>query len=257
MAEATTVHGIVLTSMPMGECDRRLSILTKEYGKVSAFAKGARRQNSALVAVSQPFTYAEFKLYMGRTSNTLVGAEKANFFMGLRNDLDAMYMGMYFCELVDYLTREGNDDSELMALLYVGLKALEKTAENADSSNEDNVMPRELVRRVFELKAISLFGEAPSVFRCAVCGGEIGAQGSFAANKHGVLCGKCAGGVRALRLSESSLYALQFVEAEKQTKLFSFKLSEAAEQEFCESVEQYMKLHVDRPMKSLEVISQL
>ena len=48
MQEYTQITGIVLKAEPIGEYDRRVVILTKEKGKISAFARGARKPNSML-----------------------------------------------------------------------------------------------------------------------------------------------------------------------------------------------------------------
>ena len=81
--------GMVLQTAPVGEYDRRVVILTKEQGKISAFARGARKPNSPLVGVVNPFTFGQFTLYAGRSSYTIQSVHVENYFSELRDDIIA------------------------------------------------------------------------------------------------------------------------------------------------------------------------
>lgn len=152
MQEYTEITGMILKAEPIGEYDKRVVILTKEKGKISAFAKGARRQGSRLLAAANPFSFGSFKLYVGRTSYNLVDADISNYFEGLRSDFEGAYYGMYFLEVMDYYTRENNEDKEMLKLLYQSLRAL-----------MHEKLSNRMVRYIFEMKAMVLNGEFPGV----------------------------------------------------------------------------------------------
>ena len=148
MREVETMMGMVIRMSPVGEMDRRLVILTRERGKITAFARGARRPGNSLMAVSRPFAFGQFSLYEGRDSYTLRSAEISNYFEALALDMEGTCYGSYFLELADYYARENMDGTGLLKLLYQSIRALLKPA-----------LKNELVQRVLELKAMVLNGE--------------------------------------------------------------------------------------------------
>ena len=107
---------MILSVAPIGEYDKRVVILTKEKGKISAFAKGARRPNGPLAGACTPCNFGKFMLYEGRNSNTLQSAEIENYFAELRTDVEAAYYAFYFLEFADFYTREANDEREMHSM---------------------------------------------------------------------------------------------------------------------------------------------
>ena len=152
MQEQIRDKGIIIKAEPIGEYDRRVVILTENRGKISAFARGARRPNSKFVASTNPFVFGNISLFAGRNSYTLTDMEAVEYFDSLRLDFDKSMYGMYFLELADYYTRENNDDRDMLKLLFVSLKALSR-----------GLIDNRLIRAIFELRAMAVNGEFPGL----------------------------------------------------------------------------------------------
>lgn len=148
MSSYVELTGIVIKSMPVGEFDRRVTIFTKERGKIYAFAKGARRVNNQMMGLARVFAYGRFRLYEGRNSYNIVGADIINYFEEISGDIESTCYGTYFLEMLDYYTKEALTDMESLKLIYCALSALIKKS-----------IPNALVRRIFELKIMAINGE--------------------------------------------------------------------------------------------------
>ena len=216
MSEPLKVTGMVLSAVPSGEYDKRCVILTKERGKITAFARGARRPNSLLLAAANPFSFGIFTVYEGRNAYTLVQAEISNYFMEVREDFTAACYGCYFMEVAEYYTRENLDGSAVVNLLYATLRALMKDS-----------LDNELIRCIFEMKAMVINGEYPYE----------------SAND--------------TSLMESTRYALGYVIQAPIQKLYTFTLKPEVFAEFRRVQDYYNRLHIDRKFKSLEILKSM
>lgn len=246
MGQSTVVTGIILYAAPLGEYDKRVVILTKETGKITAFAKGARRQNSPLIAATNPFSFGEFELYAGRNSYTLIKASIQNHFLELVNGFEGAYYGFYFMEFADYYTRENNDEVMMLKLLYQSLRALSK-----------DTIPNELVRSIFELKAITVNGEYPDVFQCQCCNREENLI-YFSAKLGGMICKDCIRQEHyGIRINDSTLYTMQFIITAPIEKLFTFAVSEVVLKELKLVMKKYMNLYIEKEFKSLPILDSI
>lgn len=150
MERIVSVMGMVMKAEPFDEYDRKVVILTKDKGKITAFARGARRAKSPLAAATNAFCFGTFKLIEYKNSYSLTEANIINYFDFMLTDLDAAIYGMYFLEIADYYTRENADDVNMLKLLYQSVAVLDKTE-----------IERDLVKAIYEIKSIMINGEYP------------------------------------------------------------------------------------------------
>ncbi|MDD3183699.1 MAG: DNA repair protein RecO [Anaerostipes sp.] len=243
MGQEVKVQGLVLQTGNIGEYDKRVVLLTKERGRISAFARGAKKPTSSYAAACQPFTFGTFTLYEGKNSFNLMWSDIDYYFEKLKTDLDLIYYASYFCELASYLTRENNDEFEILKLLYQSLRALEK-----------KTIPEDLIRYVYEIRILACYGLAMEAFACTNCG-KMDDLIYFSSRRGGILCSECREkGEQVLTIGQSTLYTIQFILSSKITKLYTFKVSDEVLVQLKKITKSYMKEHVNYQFKSLEFL---
>ena len=159
-------------------------------------------------------------------------------------------MGMYFCEVADYFTRENLDAREVLKLLYQSLRALKVPSLN-----------RVLVKTIFEFKMIAVNGEAPRLFACIGCGKKEELF-YFHDQQAGILCEDCYqnaphGGKGAVKIMGTTTYILQRILAAPIEKLYTFSVKEPVQKELEQVVKRYYSTRVDRRFQTIEFIEML
>ncbi|HTL88244.1 MAG TPA: DNA repair protein RecO [Leptolyngbya sp.] len=160
MSRTYKAIGINLKAMPLGEADRIVTILTKEFGLLRAVAMGARKQNSKLGGRSGLFVVNELMMAKGRSLDKITQAETVESYPGLARNLKKLTAGQYLAEIVLNQALSEQPQEELFYLLGEHLGRIEQCTDS-------EVLPR-LVHAVFQLLVVA--GIAPQVHQCCITG---------------------------------------------------------------------------------------
>ena len=235
MGTTVTVTGMILKAAPLKEYDRRVELLTLERGRISAFAKGARKAGSALSACTIPFTFGKFVLYEGRSSYTIQSAEIQKYFGDIAQDYDMTCYASYFAEMAQYVTRENMEAVDEMILLYTTFLAL-----------QSGKLPFSLIRIIYEMRLLMIEGQGLELFECLHCHNTDTRSVYFAAG--GLVCDKCAAKEKELAdsypfiLQKDVLYSFQYILTAPVEKLYSFLVTDEVQKE----MERFMRAYKGR-----------
>ena len=213
-----TTQGLVLRVTEYNDRDVLLTLLTRDLGRITVKARGARRKNSTLVASCQLLVLSEFTLFEYRDHYVVNDAHVTELFRGLRTDVQKLALATYMAQVVELISQEDSPSSMLQPLVLNCLHAL---------SNMN--LPEHKVKAVFELRCACLAGFTPDLSACTYCG-KVGA-GYFDIMDGCLICNACsaksASGIR-MPVSEGMIAAMQYICTCDHKKIFSFSLNDEA-----------------------------
>ncbi len=232
-------RGLVSKTVNFGEGDKILTILTEEYGKIQAMARGARRTRSKLVAGTQLFCYCDFILFKGRSWHYINQAEIINSFHKIRNELTTLSCCTYLVELANEIVQPNQRPGRLLQIL---LEALSLFAAK-------EVSP-EILLRATELKILAYAGYKPQLGYCVNC--RVNSKVNyFGPMSGGVLCADCKDvDPHSYRISQGTIRIMKLMMKWKLKKLDCLRLEEHILRELEKILKGYIVIHIDKEFRS-------
>lgn len=173
------IEGFIIKTQDYGETNKIVTIFSKKYGKFSAMARGAKKLKSRMAAVTQPFIYGEYLIYMNQKGlSTIQQGDVLDSFRLIREDIMKTAYAAYISELLDKLLDPLHPDYYIYDQFLQTMKWI---------SDDKDI---EIAMMMFELKMFEKAGFAPIVDRCVHCG-KVDQLVSFSIAEGGLLCNQC------------------------------------------------------------------
>ena len=240
-----TATGIVTREIKYGDSSRILTVITKELGKISILAGGARSNKSGLLTLTQLFTYGEFTLFQGRGKGLykINNGDVIHSFSNLRNSLEAMAYASYFCEVANRVIPEDSPDPEQMQLLLNTLYLL----------GEGKISP-EQIKGVYEFRTLAVQGFLPDFSLCSCCGKDKNLT-AFDPRENAVFCDECAKNtLQPVVPGSGVLGAISYIATADAKKVFSFHLPEQSLSYLSKLGEYCLELQLEKHLKTLDYL---
>lgn len=240
-------EAIVLRRVDFGEADRLLTLYTREFGKLKAIAKGARKPQSRKTGHVELYMRSNFLFARGRDLDIVTQAETVETYDALRVDLVRATYAAYAVELLDRFSPEEDRNPALYDLLKDVLRWLE-TAEDL-----------RLPARYYELRLLSLVGFQPQLFRCVASNREIEEQDQYlSADLGGLVCPEEKGEDPGARpVSALAVKVLRYLQTRSWDTVRVLRLKPPLQREL-EGIMHYYLTHIlERQLKSVEFLHRL
>jgi DNA repair protein RecO (recombination protein O) len=235
------LQAFVLSSSDYGESDRIVSLFTLEHGRLKGFARAARNSRKRFGPAFESFARINLQLNYKEGLSSLRSADIITLYSGIRTELEAIAHALYACEVVEFLTPEGEPLPRLYRLFTAYLERL------------DNGHIEDADRRMFEINLLNILGYRPSLDGCCRCGSDFGERGAKLQHGAELVCHFCAATGR--QISSDSLQKLNLCLATGQFGHVTF--DDEALLAVGLLLDESLTIHSVRKFKSLDFLRQI
>lgn len=239
--------GIIIKEVSVGEADKIVSILTGQTGKITAYARGARKPRNRLTAVTQFLCYSDMILIPGRDFYTVSSAEIRDSFYHLGADLETLTYYAHMTDILNDVIQENQPSQKTMQLFLNSIYMITKKGKSA-----------ELITRIFELRLLKILGYTGVFKACGACNNITEGHSYFSFMQCAILCDKCkVKDPYATRLSPGALNAIIHITTASIDKLFKFDVSSDVLKELDYIITRYLSERLEKKYTKLSFLKKI
>ncbi len=227
--------------MNVGESDRLVTLFTRDFGILRAFAAGAKNIKSKKAAATSLLTYSSFTILKKKDTYRIYEATPIAQFFTLGSDITVLSLSQYFCELCYRFGEENTPNAELLRLTLNSLHFLTK----------DKKYPP-LIKAITELRTAVICGYSPNLVACEECGKFEDSVMYFNTYEGNIYCSECKGDSSGYVLDRTLLSAVRHITYSDFSKLYSFEIPNESADRLSQITENYITSQTDCKFDTLD-----
>jgi len=239
-------EAIVLRHYSLSDSDRIIVLFSREFGKIRAVAKGAKKPRNRLSGSLEPLTHIRLVFWEqeGRELSKIQQTEFIHAYLGKNPDLRKMAAFSYFAELANELVQDNQPNHALFRLFLATLKA------------GDSRPVSEALIRYYEVWCLKLSGLFPDYAYCSNCGKCVKDDIFFAWIQAGqAQCPDCSGG-QGVEVGAPASRALSLMMTMAPGKFISESLGSEATQNLERLLQRLLDMHLEKKLKSVQILKE-
>ena len=238
-------RAIVIKTQEFKESDKLVWLFTEDFGKITAIAKGARKNKSKFVSSTLPCSYGEFILFKGRNLYTINEVTIIDSFQQLLRNLDTITYASYFNELIDIAMENEDVNKDIFVDLVSAFYFI-----------KNDVMDIEVLARAFETKLLRATGYGLNFDHCVRCRKKIIISNNIDLQSYGPICKDCEK-VNSIYISNPTYNTLKFLNNFGMDKINRIVVSQTTKLELYKVLSLIISQNYTRKPKSLEMFDYL
>ncbi|MBE6740597.1 MAG: DNA repair protein RecO [Ruminococcaceae bacterium] len=245
--ERMTSDGLVVREMNVGENDKLLTILTRDFGIIKAFSSGSKKITSKKFSASSLLSFASFSFVKVGDTYKIYEAQPIKSFFDVGSDVYLLGIAQYFCELAVFNVPSDFNGDEYLRLFLNSLHFL-----------VDEKRDAQLIKAITELRLAVISGYMPDLVACFGCS-EFEADIMYFDLSDGKLyCEKCKGNIASLLpVDRTVLSAMRHIVFSKFNNIYNFEIPTDKAAYLSKLTEKYICAQTEHNYKTLDFLTQI